>query len=174
MAIELITCAACGAKNASDRTICLQCGAGLVTKGAEPIGDRSQLLESERRLNRGEIILLWIAGLWAAFILLVGAKENRDLIEILGPILSVWIICGLVWVTFYGWRKTRDVRMGSLPVADLKPQEEVKMDSTTLTPEWAKAIERRLSALENRLPKTATLDKNFRVRAFAVWGHTLV
>ncbi|MBI3001860.1 MAG: hypothetical protein HYY46_25875 [Deltaproteobacteria bacterium] len=29
MAIELITCNACGAKNASDRTVCLACGADL-------------------------------------------------------------------------------------------------------------------------------------------------
>lgn len=29
MAIELITCAACGAKNASSRTVCLSCGADL-------------------------------------------------------------------------------------------------------------------------------------------------
>lgn len=55
----------------------------------------------------GEKLLLWVAGLWtlllSLYLLLVSLNvTSGDLIWLFVASLPVWIICGLIWVTFYG------------------------------------------------------------------------
>jgi hypothetical protein len=71
-------------------------------------------------LKRGELIILWIAGIWTAFVLVVGELHDPWLrffsIPVNNPIVyesatyltqafkaaaPIWIVCALVWLTLY-------------------------------------------------------------------------
>jgi hypothetical protein len=74
-------------------------------------------------MKRGQIILLWIGGLWTVFVIVgsvldvvtIGSIVDYDpqaylsyyikVIVLLS--LPVWIVCGLVWVTKYRTRRSR-------------------------------------------------------------------
>lgn len=52
MAVELITCGACGAKNASSRTVCLKCGASISTpRGGKATKESSFSEQLRQRLS---------------------------------------------------------------------------------------------------------------------------
>ncbi len=60
-------------------------------------------------MHWGEIILLWVAGLWTllvSVVLILGASTNQvgsiSFVRLVLLSLPVWIICGLIWVTIYG------------------------------------------------------------------------
>jgi len=63
----------------------------------------------------GEIILLWIAGLWTllvSVVLIFGGLASEQvscsyLVWLVLASLPAWIICGLVWVTAYGRNRRR-------------------------------------------------------------------
>jgi len=73
----------------------------------------------------GEIILLWVAGLWTVLVtlaLVLGGLSSEQVsgtyfVWLVLASLPVWVICGLVWVTVYG-RTPR--RVMSVP-PDKKP-----------------------------------------------------
>ena len=62
-----------------------------------------------KSLKRGELILLWVAGLWTVLALLLAANAvgpvSRRLLEALVFSAAGWIICGVIWVTYYGREK---------------------------------------------------------------------
>jgi hypothetical protein len=59
----------------------------------------------------GELILLWLAGLWAFWVMAVMEKPlvyystsplgNTFKLPAVDVILPIWIIFGLVWITLY-------------------------------------------------------------------------
>jgi len=61
-------------------------------------------------MKLGEIILLWVAGLWTSLLSLFTASDLKWLIV---ASLPVWIICGLIWVTIY---KLEDRRESQKPL----------------------------------------------------------
>jgi hypothetical protein len=51
-------------------------------------------------MKRGELIILWVGGVSSVFVLIAGAEAGEPFI--LGALLlSIWIICALVWLTLY-------------------------------------------------------------------------
>jgi len=53
-------------------------------------------------MKKGEVVLLWVVGLWTVSISLslAGARGSDKLVTLLLASLPVWVVCGLVWVTF--------------------------------------------------------------------------
>ena len=69
-------------------------------------------------MKTGELIILWVGGLLSVAVLMLtnvgptdplglgrdsgGAGEVLgDTIHLIGTVLSIWILCGLVWLTIY-------------------------------------------------------------------------
>src|SRR5262245_9876771 len=69
----------------------------------------------------GQIILLWMAGLWTVLVsllvMILGALNNgitsQSLLWLVLASVPVWIICALIWATIYG-RSSRN----SMPKAN--------------------------------------------------------
>lgn len=55
-------------------------------------------------MKKSEIVLLWVAGLWAVVCLLAIASEGRWA-SYLAMILAGWLVCGLVWLSVNKWPK---------------------------------------------------------------------
>jgi hypothetical protein len=64
-------------------------------------------------MKRGELIILWVGGLLSIIPLMVGWPSDLDVrlygagivvvrvVEKVGIVLAIWILCGLVWLTLY-------------------------------------------------------------------------
>ena len=86
--------------------------------------DQHLSVQSPRRIKTmkwGEIILLWVAGLWTVFVLLgldldiknplivdprlFASVSEGTWVPLIDKSLPIWIICGLLWVTIYKRKK---------------------------------------------------------------------
>ena len=58
----------------------------------------------------GEIVILWIGGGLTIFSMVTNPPISNELgvmwdLDGLWPIISIWIVCGLIWITIYKRKK---------------------------------------------------------------------
>jgi hypothetical protein len=70
-------------------------------------------------MKRGELIILWVGGLLSIVTVMGGWPSDVDVriygtgivmtrvVEKVGIVLAIWIMCGLVWVTLYKRSRTK-------------------------------------------------------------------
>jgi hypothetical protein len=81
--------------------------------GFDAVSDRiidaiTSFARSLTGLRKGELALLWTCGLLTTFSLIAIADNPENFHSATGTIAVIWIICGLVWVSFYRRRRRAD------------------------------------------------------------------